>query len=394
MTTLQHAPVPEPDSVDPRPPVLANPASEGVHQRHPEVQVHPAVVGTHYAPAPAENISLSGGHLPEWAPAAAGGGAVVAAGVVALTTPLAGLLPTLLLATALFLVTQTAWSLRVEGRRHAVDRLATTAIYATFVMAAVPLMSVLLTVITRGMKVLNWEFLTFSMRNVSPRAVGGGAGHAIVGSLMQVGLAAAVAVPVGVLAAIFLVEYGRGKLSKAISFFVDVMTGIPSIVSGLFVFTALILGLGLPRSGFAASLALAILMLPVVIRSTEEMLRIVPNDLREAAYALGVPKWRTVSFVVLPTALGGIVTGVMLAVARVAGETAPLLLATFLSQSYNFNPFKGPQAALPTFVWDQITTGTPAAVDRAWAGALVLILIVMVVYLAAKALAAKFAPKT
>ncbi len=393
MTTLQHAPVPEPDSVDPRRAVGADATGERVHQRHPEVRPHLSGPGVPPAPSSAPRVSLSGGHLPTWAPGAVAAGALLVSGVVALTTPLSGLVPTMLFAAALFLVAQTAWSLRVEGRRHGVDRLATTAIYATFLMAAVPLLSVLLTVISRGMKVLNWEFLTVSMRNVSPRAVGGGAGHAIVGSLMQVGLAAAVAVPIGVLAAIFLVEYGRGKLAKAISFFVDVMTGIPSIVSGLFVFTALILGLGLPRSGFAAALALAILMLPVVIRSTEEMLRIVPNDLREAAYALGVPKWRTISFVVLPTALGGIVTGVMLAVARVAGETAPLLLATFLSQSYNFNPFQGPQAALPTFVWDQITTGTPAAVDRAWAGALVLILIVMFVYLVAKALSAKFAPK-
>ena len=131
------------------------------------------------------------------------------------------------------------------------------------------------------------------------------------------------AVPVGILAAIFLVEYGRGRLARAISFFVDVMTGIPSIVSGLFIFTALVLGLGLERSGFAAALALAILMLPVIIRTSEEMLRIVPNELREASYALGVPKWRTVLKVVLPTSLAGIVTGAMLAVARVAGETAP-----------------------------------------------------------------------
>jgi phosphate transport system permease protein len=214
-----------------------------------------------------------------------------------------------------------------------------------------------------------------------------------VGTIEQVAIAAAFAVPVGILAAIFLVEYGRGRLARAISFFVDVMTGIPSIVSGLFIFTAFVLGLGLERSGFAAALALAILMLPVVIRTTEEMLRIVPNDLREASYALGVPKWRTVLKVVLPTALAGIVTGAMLAVARVAGETAPLLLTTFLTQSYNYNPFAGPQAALPTFVWDQISSGTPAAVDRAWAGALVLIAMVMIVYIAAKLLAARFAPK-
>ena len=162
------------------------------------------------------------------------------------------------------------------------------------------------------------------------------------------------------------------------------MTGIPSIVAGLFIFTALVLGLGLERSGFAASLALAILMLPVIIRTTEEMLRIVPNDLREASYALGVPKWRTILRVVLPTSLAGIVTGAMLAVARVAGETAPLLLTTFLTQSYNYNPFVGPQASLPTFIWDQVPAAPRPRVDRAWAGALVLITIIMLFYIAAK----------
>ena len=240
---------------------------------------------------------------------------------------------------------------------------------------------------------MSWSFLTQSMRNISPRSEGGGLGHAIVGTLEQVGIAAAFAVPIGILAAIYLVEYGRGPLKKWISFFVDVMTGIPSIVAGLFIFTAFVLGLGLERSGFAAALALAILMLPVIIRTTEEMLKIVPNDLREASYALGVPKWRTILKVVLPTALAGIVTGAMLAVARVAGETAPLLLTTFLTQSYNYNPFKGPQASLPLFVWDQITSGTSASIARAWGGALVLITIVMFFYITAKLLAARFAPK-
>ena len=145
-------------------------------------------------------------------------------------------------------------------------------------------------------------------------------------------------------------EYG-GKLATTISFFVDVMTGVPSIVAGLFIFTGLILTFGLERSGFAwASLAPTILMLPVVVRTTEEMLKLVPKDLREASYALGVPKWRTIHQHRLPTALSGIITGVMLAVARVAGETAPLLLTTFLTQSLNWDLFSGPQAALPTFI--------------------------------------------
>ncbi len=342
---------------------------------------------------PSTHDSLKGGTLPRWAPGLVG--AIAVGGAVALnaTTGLAGWFGTTVVGALIFVVLQSIWSFAVEGKRHAVDRLATTAVYSTFVIAIVPLVSVLFTVLVKGLKVMSWDFLTLSMRNISPRSPGGGAGHAIVGTLEQVAIAAAFAIPVGILAAIFLVEYGRGRLAKAISFFVDVMTGIPSIVAGLFIFTAFVLGLGLERSGFAAALALAILMLPVIIRTTEEMLRIVPNDLREASYALGVPKWRTVLKVVLPTSLAGIVTGAMLAVARVAGETAPLLLTTFLTQSYNNNPFSGPQAALPTFIWDQITSGTPASVDRAWAGALVLITLIMFFYIVAKLLANRFAPK-
>lgn len=340
-----------------------------------------------------QHTSLTGGTLPSWSTPVV----LVASSALALalnmTTGLAGWFGTSIVAGAMFLAVQSTWSFAVEGRRHAVDRLATTLVYTTFVAAIVPLVSVIVTVLAKGLKVMSWAFLTQSMRNVSPRFPGGGAGHAIVGTLEQVAIAAAFAIPVGILAAIFLVEYGRGRLSRAISFFVDVMTGIPSIVAGLFIFTAFVLGLGLERSGFAAALALAILMLPVIIRTTEEMLRIVPNDLREASYALGVPKWRTILKVVLPTSLAGIVTGAMLAVARVAGETAPLLLTTFLTQSYNHNPFEGPQASLPTFIWDQISSGTTASVDRAWAGALVLITIIMLFYITAKLLAARFAPK-
>ncbi len=216
------------------------------------------------------------------------------------------------------------------------------------------------------------------MRNVDSRLPGGGVYHALIGTIEQVGIAAAIGVPIGILVAIYLVEYGRGGgLARAISFFVDVMTGVPSIVAGLFVYTGFVLTLGFQRSGFAASLALSILMIPVVVRSTEEMLKLVPNELRESSYALGVAKYRTILRIVIPTALGGIITGSMLAIARVAGETAPLLLTTFLSQSINPNPFADPQASIPTFVWDQISSGTNASIARAWAGALTLILLVM-----------------
>lgn len=345
-------------------------------------------------PTQTTSAGLIRGHLPAWVPAAVGVASVAITVLLYVTTGLDGLFGAAVVFALLFITTQSILSYSVEGRRQATDRLATTLVYSTFVIAVTPLVSVLWTVIVKGLKVMSWSFLTSSMRNVSPSKPGGGAGHAIVGTLEQIAIAAAFSIPLGILAAIYLVEYGAGKsLAKWISFFVDVMTGVPSIVAGLFIFTFLVLTLGFERSGFVASISLVILMLPVIIRTTEEMLRIVPNDLREASYALGVPKFRTILKVVVPTALAGILTGAMLAVARVAGETAPLLLTTFLAQGFNYNPFTGPQAALPTFIWDQITSGTNASVDRAWAGALVLITIVMIFYIIAKLLAAKFAPK-
>lgn len=337
------------------------------------------------------HAALAGGKLPRWGIPAVAAGSLVVAFLLNVATPVDGVAGTLVVALLLFLIGQTTWSFLVEGRRHAVDRLATTGVYATFLIALTPLVAVLATVIVKGAKVLSATFFLTSMRNVSPRLPGGGVYHAIVGTLEQVGIAALIGIPIGVLTAVYLVEYAPAgtsrRLARAISFFVDVMTGIPSVVVGLFVYTAFVLTLGLPRGGFAAAIALSILMLPVVVRSTEEMLRLVPRDLREAAYALGIPKWRTILRVVLPTAMAGIITGAMLAVARVAGETAPLLLTTFLSQSINFNPFTGPQASLPTFIWDQFTRGTEASVDRAWGGALVLILLVVVLYGSAKIIA-------
>lgn len=173
---------------------------------------------------------------------------------------------------------------------------------------------------------------------------------------------------------------------------VDVMTGLPSIVSGLFILSAWILVLGLPFSGFAGALSLSILMMPVVVRSTEEMIRLVPNDLREASLALGVPKWRTIMRVVVPTALPGIITGVILAIARIAGETAPLLLVCFFTDSINGDPFNGPQVALPQFIFEQASKPNATAIDRAWTGALTLIIIVMLLNLAGRAIARWRAP--
>ncbi|MET9344373.1 MULTISPECIES: phosphate ABC transporter permease PstA [unclassified Nonomuraea] len=276
----------------------------------------------------------------------------------------------------------------ISTGRRVKDRVVQGLVYLAFALAVVPLISVLWLVIKNGLARLDLDFLTHSMRGIGARDANGGAYHAIIGTLEQVLLASVIAVPIGVLTAIYLVEYGNGgRLSRTISFFVDVMTGVPSIVSGLFVFAFWILFLGMPFSGFAGALALSILMMPTVVRAAEEMLKLVPNDLREASYALGVPKWRTIVKVVLPTAFTGIVTGVMLAIARVTGETAPLLLTVFFTDSINNDPFNGPQMGLPLYVFDQAARPNDTAIDRAWAGALTLILIVMLLNLVARLIA-------
>lgn len=256
-----------------------------------------------------------------------------------------------------------------------------------FVIALIPLVSILWTVIVKGAKDFNANFLTHSMRNVAEQDPNGGAYHAILGTLEQVGIAAAITIPLSLLAAIYLVEYGRGRLARAVTFFVDVMMGLPSIVAGLFVLSFWILGLGFKVSGFAASLALTILMLPIAIRSTEEMLKLVSPALREASFALGVPKWRTITKVVLPTALPGIVTGMMLGVARIIGETAPVLLLVGVSESINPNPFANPQGSLPLFIFSESQNSLPTAIDRGWAAALTLIILVMLLNLIARLIA-------
>jgi phosphate transport system permease protein len=226
------------------------------------------------------------------------------------------------------------------------------------------------------------------MNGISNRDTGGGAYHAILGTIEQVGLASLIAIPVGVLTAVYLVEYGRnGRLAKTVTFFVDVMTGVPSIVAGLFIFAFWLALLGFEYMGLAGAMALSILMMPTVVRATEEMLKLVPNDLREASYALGVPRWRTICFVVLPTAFTGIITGVMLSIARVMGETAPLLMTVFVTTAINNNPFQGPQMSLPLYVWDQAPLPNQTAIDRAWAAALTLIVLVMLMNLVARLIA-------
>ncbi|MCL8017432.1 phosphate ABC transporter permease PstA [Streptomyces sp. AS02] len=339
--------------------------------------------------------TLRGARLPKWSPYAIAGGSVAVAIGIGLGAGLDSRVQWGLIAGLLFVFSTYVIAARVEGRRQAKDRIATSLVWVAFLLAVVPLVSLIWETVKRGVKVLDVYFLTHSMGVVADSEPGGGIYHAILGTLEQVGLATLIAAPVGVLTAIYLVEYGRGSLARAITFFVDVMTGIPSIVAGLFILS-LMLMMDMQPFGFAGSLALAILMMPVVVRSTEEMLKLVPNELREASLALGIPKWRTILKVVVPTSIGGITTGIMLAVARITGETAPVLLLVFGNSFINANPFEGAQASLPLYIYQQWanSAGSPAAYDRAWAASLTLIAFVMILNLVARGIARWKAPKT
>jgi phosphate transport system permease protein len=282
-----------------------------------------------------------------------------------------------------------------EGRRKALDRAAAIVATSAFLVALLPLISVIWTVVVRGIARLDGTFFTETMRNVIGE--GGGALHAMAGTLIITLLTAIISVPIGILVAIYLVEYGKGRLARTTTLLVDVMTGIPSIVAGLFavgLFAALY-GAG-TRSGFAGAVALSILMVPVVVRGSEEMLRLVPNELREAAYGLGVPKWRTIVKIVLPTAIAGILTSITLAIARIVGETAPLLLAAGLTDSLNLNPFQGRMSSLPLFSYYAYQSpGVPPqpSYDRGWAAALLLMMIVGVLFAIARLFARILRPK-
>jgi phosphate transport system permease protein len=248
------------------------------------------------------------------------------------------------------------------------------------VLAVAPLVWILYSVISRGIRVvLSSAWWNQSQRNITPLMEGGGAYAAIVGTVEIALICAVVAVPLGILGAIFLVEYVRGtRFARVISFAVDILTGIPSIVAALFIFSLLITILGFGRSAVATSLSLVLLMLPTVLRSTEEMLKLVPDSLREASYALGVQKWKTIIRVVIPTSLSGIITGVLLGLARVMGETAPLLILVSYAVGINYSPGSSVMASLPTMInslRDQ-PPGLPGF-ERAWGAALTLILIVM-----------------
>ena len=361
--------------------------------------------------SPKNQNSLTSGQRPKWLiPAILVGSIVVGAALAALVSFSVALWA--LFAAVVFLIAAPIAVTSIEGSRQGKNAALTYLVYGAFIVAVIPLISVIWTVLFRGIPTLSPELLTTTMSSVTAiddqqsvengTGVQGGILHAIVGSVIVTLCATILSVPIGLLTAIYQVEYSNGNtLSKIITFLVDVMTGIPSIVAGLFasaLFT-IILGQQGVRMGIVGAIALTVLMIPTVVKSTEEMLKVVPNELREASYALGVRKWRTILKVVIPTAISGIAAGVTLAIARVIGETAPLMVTIGFLDSMNANPFHDWMSSLPTFIYQQLmrpispTTPDPST-DRAWAAALVLIVFVMLLNLAARLIANAFAPKT
>lgn len=263
----------------------------------------------------------------------------------------------------------------------AIDRVMTVVIWSVGALVSAALVWMLVFVTGKGISKLSRSFLTEDLAKVGPLTPGGGAQHAIVGTFVQVGLATAIVVPIAVLTAVYLNEI-KGVLARPVRFIVDAMSGLPSIVAGLLVFTVWVDGRG--YSGIAATMALIVLMLPTVTRASEEILRTVADALREGALALGAPRWRVAQRIVLPTARAGLVTAVLLGVARAVGETAPMLLTAFGSDRTVVSPVNGPQSDLPLFVWKLIRQPNETQNARAWTGALVLVMLVLVLFTTAR----------
>ena len=301
--------------------------------------------------------------------------------------PLSGALGFLLTCYMFFIFISWIAVREIRGTVRAKDHLARVAVWTGASMAIIPLVLVVLYVIGKGYHSLRPQFFSQDQRYVgalSDSTEGGGA-HAIIGTLQQVGIASLIAVPLGITTAVYMNEV-KGRLAKPLRTVVDAMSAVPSIVAGLFIYAAWILALGNQQTGLAGSLALSVLFLPTVTRTAEVVLRLVPGGLREASLALGGTEWRTTSRVVLPTSRSGLVTAVILGVARVIGETAPLILTVGGAFIMNWNPLAGKQDSLPFFVFRLIRFPQEAQIARAWTGALVLLILVLVLFVIARAI--------
>jgi phosphate transport system permease protein len=275
----------------------------------------------------------------------------------------------------------------LHGRLSATDRVAQVLIASAAVTVVGALATIIVFVAIRGAKALRPGFFVKTLATIGPlsKATEGGALHAIIGTLMQVSCALIITVPLGLFAAVFLNEIG-GRFARPVRALVDAMSGVPSIVAGLFIYSVWIVQFHNGFSGFAGGLALSVLMLPTIIRTSEEVLRLVPDGLREASLALGAPQWRTVANVVIPTARAGLITATILGVARAVGETAPLIMTSFGSSVMNANPFKNAQSSLPIYIFRNYSLGDGVPLQRAWSAALVLITLVLVLFTLARVL--------
>jgi phosphate transport system permease protein len=318
------------------------------------------------------------------------GAAIVAGLAVALVLRILldwdGVMSTAVWAYLAFLVVHFALVWDQAGQEIASDRVVTIIVWSMGAVVLGGLLWMLGLLVVKGTPALRPSFFTEDLSTVGPLDPGGGALHAIIGTVEQVGIAVVVVVPIAVLTAVYLHEL-RGRLAPAIRFVVDAMSGLPSIVAGLLVFTVWVNGRGF--SGLSGSAALMILMLPTVTRTSEEILRTIPDTLREASLALGAPRWRVVLRVVVPTAMTGLVTASILGVARAIGETAPMLLTAFGSDTTVTNPTKGPQSDLPLFVWKLINVPNEVQKQRAWTGALVLVLLVLFLFVTARVISSR-----
>jgi phosphate transport system permease protein len=271
------------------------------------------------------------------------------------------------------------------GNALAKDTLVNTLVAVGAFITVIPIASIIYTVVSRGVKGLypGLFYRDMSLNAPNDPLNVGGLGHAIIGTLLLVSIALIISVPIGILTALYLTEI-KGKLSRPIRFLVQAMSGVPSIVAGLFIFSAILLPITKDNSSLLGSLALAILMIPTVARTSEEVLNLIPNDLREAGVALGGTQWRTVAMIVIPAAKSGLITAVILGIARIAGETAPVLLLAGGGDKFNYNPTSGPMGSLPYYIWRSFGAGSEEAIDRAWSGLFVLLLIVFALFAAAR----------
>ena len=280
------------------------------------------------------------------------------------------------------------------GSAAAKDALVNSLVAFGAIVTVIPIASILFTVVQKGLPGISLNLFLSDMSMATPTDPlnNGGLLHAITGTLALVTIALIMSVPIGILTALYLTEI-KGKFTAPIRFLVQAMSGVPSIVAGLFILSAILYPITKSFSGFMGALALTILMIPTIARTSEEVLNLIPNDLREAGVALGGTQWRTVAMIVLPAAKSGLITAVILGVARIAGETAPLLLLTGGGDKINANAFSGPLGSLPYYIWKSFNAGSPEAITRAWAGLLVLVGLVLILFTAARYLGSKKSSK-